>query len=137
MEPLAGERSVEQMADLGAGAELLVGARLEPRFGPVIAVGLGGLWVEVLDDVALALAPVDEEAALEMLSSLRGAAVLAGARGRARLDLEAAARAVARLSEVAAAHPELAEIEINPLLVTPDGVLGLDARIVPTKTPGE
>jgi acyl-CoA synthetase (NDP forming) len=136
MASLGGDRSVERMAALDAGVELLVGARRDPRFGPVVAVGLGGLWVEVLDDVALALAPVAEGAALEMLKSLRGAPLMAGARGRARLDLAAAAAAVARLSEVAAAHPELTEIEVNPLLVTPAGALGLDARIIPTETTG-
>ena len=66
----------------------------------------------------------------ELLLSLRGAGVLTGARGRAPVDVRAAAEAAAALSRVAAAHPEIAEIEINPLLVTPAGAVGLDARIV-------
>ncbi|MDW8338194.1 MAG: acetate--CoA ligase family protein [Thermoleophilia bacterium] len=120
--------SVEQMAPVGDGVELLVGTRRDPRFGPVVLVGLGGLYAELLDDVAVAL--VHEDDAARLLRSLRGAPLLGGARGRPPLDLGAAARAVAALSRAAAACPEVAELEVNPLLVLPDGVLGLDARVV-------
>jgi acyl-CoA synthetase (NDP forming) len=122
--------SVERMAPVGDGVELLVGARWEARFGPVALVGLGGVFTEVLGDVAVALAPVDEASARELLLSLRAAPLLQGARGRRAVDLGAAASAVAALSRVAAAHPEIAEIEVNPLLALPDGALGLDARVV-------
>jgi acyl-CoA synthetase (NDP forming) len=122
--------SVERMAPLEDGLELLVGARWDSRFGPVALVGLGGVYTELLRDVAVALAPVDQATALELLLSVRAAPLLRGARGRPALDLDAAAAAVAALSRVAAAHPEIAEIEVNPLLALPDGVLGLDARIV-------
>jgi acetate---CoA ligase (ADP-forming) len=122
--------SVERMAPLSEGVELLVGVRRDARFGPVALVGLGGLYTEVLRDVAVALAPVDEPTARALLLSLGAAPLLRGARGRPAADLGAAAAAVAAVSRVAAAHPEIAEIEINPLLALPDGVLGLDARIV-------
>jgi acyl-CoA synthetase (NDP forming) len=122
--------SVERMAPVGDGVELLVGARWDARFGPVALVGLGGVYTEVLGDVAVALAPVDGATARELLLSLRAAALLQGARGRRGVDLDAAASAVAALSRVAAAHPEIAEIEVNPLLALPDGALGLDARAV-------
>jgi acyl-CoA synthetase (NDP forming) len=122
--------SVERMAPLSEGVELLVGGRWDTRFGPVALVGLGGMFTEVLSDVAVALAPVDEPTARELLLSLRATPLLWGARGRPEVDLEAAASAVAALSRVTAAHPEIAEIEINPLLALPEGVLGLDARIV-------
>jgi acyl-CoA synthetase (NDP forming) len=122
--------SVERMAPLSEGVELLVGVRRDARFGPVALVGLGGLYTEVLRDVAVALAPVDEPTARELLLSLGAAPLLRGARGRPAADLGAAAAAVAAVSRVAAAHPEIAEIEINPLLALPDGALGLDARIV-------
>jgi acetate---CoA ligase (ADP-forming) len=122
--------SVERMAPVSEGVELIVGAKRDPRFGPVLLVGAGGLFAEIARDVAVALAPVTEEAAEELLRSLRVAPVLAGARGRASVDLAATARATAALSRVAAEHPEIAEIEINPLLATPGGALGLDARIV-------
>jgi acetate---CoA ligase (ADP-forming) len=123
--------SVESMAPVGDGVELLVGARWDARFGPVALVGVGGVFTEVLSDVAVALAPVDEATARELLLSLRAAPLLQGARGRRALDIDAAASAVAALSRVAAAHPEIAEIEVNPLLALTEGVVALDARAVP------
>ena len=122
--------SVERMAPVDQGVELLVGARWDARFGPVALVGLGGLFTEVLRDVAVALAPVDAATALDLLLSLRAAPLLRGARGRPAVDLDAAASAIATLSRVAAAHPEIADLEVNPLLALPEGVLGLDARVV-------
>jgi hypothetical protein len=124
--------SVERMADTSGGAELLAGARWDPRFGPLVLVGLGGVHAELFGDVALALAPVCQAQARALLASLRGAAILGGARGRPPLDVDAAAAAVAALSRAAAAHPELHEIEVNPLLVRVrgSGAVGLDARAV-------
>ena len=92
--------------------------------------GLGGLYAEVLEDVAVGLAPVDSNEAERMLRSLRAAPLLLGARGRPALDLAGAAGVLAAVSRVAAEHPEIAEIEINPLLVTADGPLALDAAVV-------
>jgi hypothetical protein len=112
------------------GFELLVGARRDPRFGPLVAVAAGGLHAETLRDVAVVLAPVDEPGAEELVRSLASAPLLLGARGRMPLDVASAGRAVAALSHFAAAHPEIAEIEVNPLLVRRDGMVGLDARIV-------
>jgi hypothetical protein len=80
--------------------------------------------------VAAALAPVDDAEAERLIRSLRAAPLLEGARGRPALDVGAAARAIAILSSVAAEHPEIDELEVNPLLVLPNGALGLDARIV-------
>jgi acyl-CoA synthetase (NDP forming) len=122
--------SVERMAPVEEGIELIVGARRDARFGPVLLVGVGGLYAEVLADVAVALAPVSADEAEELIRSLRAAPLLEGARGRRPLDLAAAARAAAALSQVAASRANLQEIEINPLLVTPTGALGLDARVV-------
>jgi acyl-CoA synthetase (NDP forming) len=122
--------SVERMAPLEDGVELLVGARWDARFGPVALVGRGGVYTEAMRDVAVALAPVDEATALDLLLSLRAAPLLRGACGRPARDLEAAAAAVVAVSRVAAAHPEIAEIEFNPLLALPDEALGLDARVV-------
>ncbi|HEY4824514.1 MAG TPA: acetate--CoA ligase family protein, partial [Solirubrobacteraceae bacterium] len=122
--------SVEAMAPLDRGVELLIGARWDARFGPVALVGLGGVYAEVLRDVAVALAPVTPAQAGAMLRKLKAFPLLDGARGRSALDVDAAAAALSALSIVAAAHPDIAELEINPLLVLPDGALGLDARIV-------
>jgi acetate---CoA ligase (ADP-forming) len=117
------------MAPVADGVELLIGARWDVRFGPIALVGLGGLFTEILNDAAVALAPVDEARALALIGGLRAAPLLRGARGRRPLDAEAAAAALAALSRVAAEHPEIAAIEVNPLLVLPDGALGLDARL--------
>jgi acyl-CoA synthetase (NDP forming) len=122
--------SVERMGPLADGVELIAGARWEPRLGPLVMVGLGGVHAETLRDVRVALAPVDADGAEAMLRSLRGAPLLLGARGGTALDVRACAEAVGALSRVAAAHPELAELEVNPLLALPEGALALDARAV-------
>ncbi|HEY6524876.1 MAG TPA: acetate--CoA ligase family protein [Solirubrobacteraceae bacterium] len=124
--------TVERMAPLTDGIELLIGARWDPRFGPVALAGSGGLYAEILADTSVRLAPVTETEAEAMLRALRVAPLLTGARGRPPLDLGAAARALAALSRVAATHPEIAELEINPLLVTRTEAIALDARFIPT-----
>ena len=125
-----GEFSLERTAPLANGVELLIGARWDARFGPVALVGSGGVYAEVLRDTAVALAPVTEARPEAMLRSLRVSPLLVGARGRAPLDVAGAAHALSVLSRLAAGHPELAELEINPLLVTPAEVIALDARFV-------
>ncbi len=127
------ECSIEAMAPLADGVELIIGSRRDPRFGAVAMVGIGGVFAELLGDQQVSLAPVDHDGALRLLASLRSAAMLKGARGRTPVSLEAAAAALVALSELAAARPDIAEIEINPLLVTPDGALGLDARVIPVE----
>lgn len=124
------EFSVERMATPDEGLELIVGTRRDPRFGPVVVVGVGGIYAEILDDVAVALAPVNACEAESLLRGLRGAPLLAGARGRPPLALAAAAEAVARLSTLAAARPDLGEIEINPLFVDERRAIALDARVL-------
>lgn len=121
---------LEAMADTRHGVELIVGVRRDPRFGPVALVGLGGMFTEVLRDVAFALAPVTPAQARRLLDSLRASPLLRGVRGRPPVDLAAAAAAIAAITAVAAAHPEIADLEVNPLLAAPAGCLGLDARIV-------
>ncbi|MFJ7071733.1 acetate--CoA ligase family protein [Streptomyces sp. NPDC098781] len=122
--------SVEAMADLTDGIELIVGVNRDPRFGPVAMVGLGGVLAEALRDIAFTLAPVPADRALHLLRGLRTAALLDGVRGRPPVDVHAAAAAIETITAFAAAHPEIAEIEVNPLLVRPDGVLALDSRAV-------
>jgi acyl-CoA synthetase (NDP forming) len=124
---------VEEEAPRANGVELIVGCRHDPSFGLMLLVGLGGIYAEILNDTAIALGPVDVKAAAAMIHSLRGAPLLSGARGRPPLALEAAATFAARFSALAAAHPEIAEIEVNPLLVLPGRVVALDARIVLTE----
>jgi acetyltransferase len=110
------------------GVELLLGAVRDPQFGPVVMVGLGGLHVEIFDDTATRLAPIGGDEARRMLGELKLAPVLAGARGRPAVDRDAVADAIARLAALVTAVPGLAELELNPLLATPRGVVGVDAR---------
>ncbi len=126
---------VEPMVDRSAGVELLVGVVRDPRFGAVLTVGAGGTLAEVLQDTAVTLAPVDVGAARELLGRLRLAPLLTGFRGSPALALDAAADAVARLSSLGAAVADWAEFEVNPMLVTVDGVVVLDARAVPVGVP--
>jgi acyl-CoA synthetase (NDP forming) len=119
-------------------AELILGSRTDPIFGPVVMVGLGGIFAEILQDSAVQLAPVTEAQAMTMIRSLKAFAVLNGARGRPRADLEAAARAVAALSRFAAAHADaISEIDINPLLLRAEGegAVALDALLIPRANP--
>lgn len=123
---------VAQMAQ--GGIELILGTKKDPVFGPVVMVGLGGIFAEVLRDVALQIAPVSEAQATQMLRSLKAFPLLDGARGRAKADVAAAARAVAALSQFAAQHADVvAEIDINPLVVMDQGqgAFALDALLVP------
>ena len=113
-----------------AGVELLVGAYRDPQFGPVVTVGLGGLFTEALGDAALRVAPVGPADALAMLGELKGAAVLAGARGRAPVALDPVARALAALSALLEHHPRVLEAEVNPLVATADGAAAVDALVV-------
>ena len=122
--------SVERMVVAPVAAELVCGVIWDARFGPVALVGGGGTAVELLDDVVLALAPLTSAEAEGALRRLRTFALFDGYRGRPPLAVGAAAEAIAALTRVAAAHPELAEVEVNPLLVTPDFALALDARTI-------
>jgi hypothetical protein len=116
----------------GAGVELIVGTQRDPVMGPMVMVGLGGVLTEVLEDVALAHAPVSEAQALQMLARLRGAKLLDGYRGEQPVDRAAIASVIARLSVLAAANADTIDsIEINPLLARPEGAVALDALILP------
>lgn len=117
------------------GVELIAGVSRDAVFGPVVMVGLGGIYAEILKDVAVQVAPVSEEEAVQMIRGLKMFPLLDGARGQPKADVAAAARTVSRLSEFACRHAgDVAEIDMNPILVKPDGegALVLDALMVPT-----
>jgi acyl-CoA synthetase (NDP forming) len=119
---------------ISGGTELILGTVTDPIFGAAVMVGLGGIFAEIFKDTALRLAPVTEEEAAEMLCELRAWPLLDGARGRAPADKTALCKAIAALSRFAARHArDVAEIDINPLLVREEGqgAIALDALIVP------
>ena len=120
---------VEEMAP--PGLEMILGARRDPEWGPILLIGLGGIWAEALNDVRLLSGNLDETGILAELRELKGAALFAGLRGSPPLDEKAVARTAGILGGLIRATPELIEIEINPLRVYPEGeaVLALDALI--------
>jgi acetate---CoA ligase (ADP-forming) len=118
---------VEAMAP--PGVDLVVGARRDPVFGPVVLVGLGGTIAEALADVAVRVAPITPDAAAGMVDELAGCALLAGWRGGPLLDRPALGRFVAALGALLHAHPHLQDVEVNPLRVSADGLIALDAVI--------
>ena len=120
--------AVEAMATPPYGHELIVGVRRDPSFGPVVMVGIGGVTAELLADTALALAPLTPARARALLLRLRHAPLLTGWRGAPGAHLDAAAAAVCAVARAAVDHPELAELEVNPLLVHPGGAIALDAH---------
>ena len=110
--------------------ELIVGGRRDPLFGPTVVVGLGGIFVELLKDSAVALAPVTQSQARAMLDGLRGRALLDGFRGAPPADVDAIAAAVARVSELLADHPDtVEELDVNPLVVSEGRIVAVDALI--------
>lgn len=116
---------------LKGGVELMMGTKLDPVFGPIVLVGLGGIFVELLKDVAVELAPVNHRQALAMLNRLKGRALLDGFRGGAAVDLDAVARTICRVSEFAVDHKDsVAELDINPFVCKGDSVVAVDALIV-------
>jgi acetate---CoA ligase (ADP-forming) len=114
------------------GVETIIGARQDRAFGPTIMVGLGGIYVEVMKDVAFRAAPVDRETALEMIGELRSFPLLLGVRGEARKDVGAVADAIVTLSHLVSQCPRLTDIEINPLVAydVGDGAKAVDVRIL-------
>jgi acyl-CoA synthetase (NDP forming) len=114
------------------GRELILGGRQDPQFGPVVLVGLGGIFVEIFEEVMVRVAPISYDVALEMVDGLRGAAILKGARGHKPSDIEALAQALLRLSQLLVDFPQIKEVDINPLRVfnQTEGCAALDARII-------
>lgn len=121
---------VEAMGE--RGLELVVGATRDPQWGPVLMVGLGGVWVEALGDIQLLPPQLPQPAIIDRLLSLKARKLLTGFRGTHAVDLKAVAEAVATVGQLMLDHPEISEIDINPLVAYPEGrgVVALDALIV-------
>ncbi len=125
--------SVQRQAD--AGVEVIVGMTSDPQFGPVVMFGLGGIFVEVLKDVAFRLVPLAPRDAAQMIREIRGLPVLEGTRGQPGVDLEAVERLLLAVSAFVEAHPDVVELDLNPVFAYPPGhrdggALAVDARVV-------
>ena len=128
--------TVQAMVHRPMAQELIVGASVDPSFGPVLLFGQGGTAVEVLADHAIALPPLNRVLARELISRTRVAKLLAGYRHHPPAQLDAIADVLIALSQMLADLPELAELDINPLLADAHGVIALDARLRVSRTPG-
>jgi acetyl-CoA synthetase (ADP-forming) len=115
---------------LPKGTELIVGATRDPEFGPVVMFGLGGIFVEVLEDAVFRVAPVSRADGREMVEQIKGARVLRGIRGEEPRDIDAIVGAIVKVSQLISDHPEIQEIDLNPLFAYRDGVAAVDARIL-------
>jgi len=120
--------AVQRMAD--QGTEVIVGMTTDPQFGPVMMFGLGGIMVEVLKDVAFRLVPLSDRDAGQMIDEIKGRPILEGVRGQPAADIEALKSAILKVSEFVAQHPEVRELDLNPMFAYPDGAVAVDARIV-------
>lgn len=121
--------NVQPMATAPDAFEMILGSRKDPVFGAVILIGAGGVAAEVLEDFALGLPPLNERLARRMLESLRSWPIIAGRRRRPPADIEGLVQTIIRFSYLVAECPQIAEMDVNPLLVTPREVISLDARV--------
>ncbi len=123
--------SVQPMVSLPGGIELIIGAKKDPVFGPVIMVGIGGIAAELFRDSALGLPPLNERLALNMLESLRAWPLVKGYRGRKPIaEVDRLIEVLLRFSKLVADFPEIGELDANPVLVRDDLVIVLDARVL-------
>jgi len=120
---------VQELVDTDRGVEVLVGVTRDPQFGPLVMTGLGGVFVEVLEDTATRLAPVSESEVRGMFAELQSRPLLYGARGRDPVDVDALVETVQRVSQLAVEFPAIAELDINPVVAFPEGVSALDLRL--------
>ncbi|MCL7418162.1 MAG: acetate--CoA ligase family protein, partial [Halalkalicoccus sp.] len=120
---------VQEMVDLDSGVETIVGTNRDPQFGPLLLFGLGGIFVETLEDVTVRIAPVSEREATAMIDEIDAAPLLRGARGREPVDEAAITETIQRLSQLVSDFPEIVELDINPLVATPDGATAIDIAL--------
>lgn len=120
---------VQEQVDLDAGVETIIGVNRDPQFGPLVLFGLGGVFVEVLEDTTVRIAPVSEPEAAGMIDDIDSAPLLRGARGREPVDEAGVVETIQRLSQLVTDFPAIVELDINPLVATPDGVVAIDLRL--------
>ncbi|MDR0373528.1 MAG: acetate--CoA ligase family protein [Nitrososphaerota archaeon] len=119
---------VQEMAP--SGIEVIVGAVKDPQFGQTVMFGLGGIFVELLKDVNFRVAPITKEDAKEMITQLKAFPLLNGYRGSKPADIDALAEILCNVSQLILDNPEIAELDLNPVLAYPNGAKAVDARII-------
>ncbi len=112
------------------GLEVIVGMNRDPQFGPIILFGLGGIMVEIFQDVSIRLLPLTQDEALSMIREIKGYGLLTGYRGRPAVDEQAMADCLMAVARISESYPELVEIDLNPVFAYPNGVQVADVRII-------
>jgi acyl-CoA synthetase (NDP forming) len=120
--------SVQKMAK--PGVEVIIGMSKDPQFGPVIMFGLGGVWVEVLKDVSFRIVPLERRDAREMIQEIKGRPLLEGYRGQDPVDIANLEELILKVSTFIEQHPEIKELDLNPVFAYKDGAVAVDARII-------
>jgi acetyltransferase len=140
-EIISSVRSIEPQARVGdvlvskmapSGLEVIVGMNRDPQFGPAILFGLGGIMVEIFQDVSLRLLPLTKDDALSMIQEIKGYGLISGYRGRPPVDEHALADCLLAVARISEEYPEIVEIDLNPVFAYPDGILVADARVIVT-----
>ncbi|MFC7059738.1 acetate--CoA ligase family protein [Halovenus salina] len=120
---------LQEMVDLDAGTETIVGVNRDPQFGPLVMFGLGGIFVEIMEDTSFRVAPVTESDGQAMIDEVTSSPLLYGARGREPADVPALVEVIQRVSQLVTEFPAITELDINPVVATPDGAAAIDLRL--------
>ncbi|OGN90335.1 MAG: hypothetical protein A2158_07770 [Chloroflexi bacterium RBG_13_46_14] len=120
--------SVQQMAR--PGVEVIIGMSKDAQFGPVIMFGLGGILVEILKDVSFRIVPLEKRDAREMIKEIKGYPVLEGYRGQEAVDIKNLEELILKVSAFVERHPEIDELDLNPVFAYSDGATAVDARVI-------
>jgi len=121
--------SVQKMADEPI-TELIIGMTTDPQFGPALMFGIGGILVELLEDVSFRIAPITEYDANEMIHDIKGFPILDGFRGKPKADLVAIVNTLMKISDLVVKHEEINEMDLNPVFIYDKGLICVDARII-------
>lgn len=112
------------------GEEIIIGSKQDPQFGPTILFGLGGIFVEVMKDVSLRIAPLDRKEALKMIKEIKGYPILSGARGKEPVDINKLAATIAKVSNMIMDEGDIVEMDLNPCFASPEGCIVADIRMM-------
>lgn len=115
---------------MSRGKEVIIGMKRDAVFGPIVVFGLGGIFVEILKDVSMRVAPVSKQEAIRQIQEIKGYELLSGIRGEAPVNIDALADIIVNISRLALEHPEVEEIDLNPVIVTQERAVVVDARLM-------
>ena len=121
--------SVQKMADEPI-TELIIGMTTDPQFGPALMFGIGGILVELLEDVSFRIAPITEYDAKEMINEIKGFPILNGYRGKPKADIDAIVQTLMKISDLVVKHEDIYEMDLNPVFIYEKGLICVDARII-------